>query len=91
MEFRVSITVEVDQVGNALAVKTPVPMQLVYQGGQWKAQCESPPVATLRFDSLEEAIVAGAKEAAAEIQAAVNERPFVVGKVTPGNIPKEMR
>ena len=91
MEFRVNITLEVDQVGNALAIKTPVPMQLVYQGGQWKAQCESPPVATLRFDSLQEAIVAGAKEAAAEIQAAVNERPCVVGRVTPGNIPDELR
>ena len=88
MEFRVSITVEVDQVGNALAVKTPVPIQLVYQSGQWRAQSESPPVATLKFDTMEEAIVAGAKEAAMEIQAAVNERPLIVGKITPENVPE---
>ena len=89
MEFRVNITVEVDQVGNALAIKTPVPIQLVYQAGQWKAQCKSPLVATLRFDTMEEAIVAGAKEAAAEIQAAVTDRPVIAGKITPENVPKE--
>lgn len=90
MEFRVNITVEVDQVGNALAIKTPVPIQLVYQGGQWRAQCETPPVATLMFDTMQEAIVAGAKEAAAELQAAVEDRPVVAGKITPDDIPKGM-
>lgn len=90
MEFRVNVTVEVDQVGNALAIKTPVPMQIIYQSGQWWAQCEDPPVATVRFDTLEEALVAGAKEAAAEFQAGVNERPLVVGQITPDNIPKDM-
>ena len=46
MEFRVNITLEVDQVGNALVIQRPVPIQLVYKTGQWRAQCGSPRVAT---------------------------------------------
>jgi len=88
MEFRVNLTVEVDQVANALAIKTPVPIQLVYQAGQWRARGESPPIATLEFDTMEQAIVAGAKEAAMEIQAAVNQRPLIVGRITPENVPE---
>lgn len=87
MEFRVNVTVEVDQVGNALAVKTPVALQLVYQQGRWRAQCESPPVCTLVFDTMEEAVVAGAKEAHAELQAAVEDRPVVAGRILPEQIP----
>ncbi len=87
MEFRVNITVEVDQVGNALAIKTPVPLQLVYAGGRWRAQCESPPVATLMFDTMQEALVAGAKEAADELQAAVRDRPAVAGRIAPRDVP----
>ncbi len=70
-EFRVNMTVEVEQVANAMAIKTPVPLQLVYQGGRWRAQCESPAVLTLMFDNMEEALMAGAKEAAKELQEAV--------------------
>jgi len=82
--------VEVDQVGNALAIKKPVPMQLIYQSGQWRAQCAEPPVATLKFDSMEEAIVAGAKEAAAELQSEVDDRALIVGQITPESIAKDM-
>jgi len=90
MEFRVNMTVEVDQVANALAVKTPVPLQLVYQGGRWRTQCESPPVCTSVFDTMEEALVAGTKEVAAEVQGAVIDRPTIVGKITPNDIPANM-
>lgn len=69
MEFRVNVTVEVDHVSGDLARKTPVPLQLVYQGGQWCAQSESPPVYTVMYDSMEEAVIAGAKEASAELRA----------------------
>jgi len=88
MDFRVNITVEVDQVGNALAVKMPVPIQLVYQQGCWRAQCEKPPISTEMFDTMEEAVVAGAKEAANELQAAVDDRPVVAGKITPDQVPE---
>lgn len=68
MEFRMNVTVEVDQVGSDVAVKTPIALQLVYQRGQWCAQCEAPPVATVMYETMQEAIVAGAKEAAAELR-----------------------
>ena len=68
MEFRVAVTVEVDQVSGGLAVKTPVPLQLVYQAGQWCAQSDAPLVSTVMYDTMEEAIVAGAKEAVAELR-----------------------
>jgi len=91
MEFRVNMTVEVDQVGNALAIKTPIPLQLVFQGGRWRAQCESPPVATEVFDTMEEAVIAGAKEATAEMQAAVEDQPVIAGRITPDDLPPELR
>jgi hypothetical protein len=68
MEFRVQVTVEVDQVGNDMTTKTPVPLQVLYQAGQWCAQSDSPPISTVMYDTMQEAIVAGAKEAAAELR-----------------------
>lgn len=88
MEFRVNLTIEVDQVGNALAVKTPVPLQLVYQHGRWRAQCGKPPISTEMFDTMQEALVAGAKDVANELQAAVDHRPFIVGKIMPNQVPE---
>lgn len=70
MEFRVDLTLELDRVTDGLATAVPVQMQLFYQRGQWLARCENPLVATLFYDSMEEAIVAGAKEAVAELQGA---------------------
>ena len=72
MEFRVDLKVEIDRVIDGLASATPVQMQLFYQRGRWLARSEEPLVATLFYDSMEEAIVAGAKEAAAELQATEN-------------------
>ena len=83
---RVNITVEVEQKGNGLAIQTPVPIQLVQEQGKWRAECEAPPFCTDRFDTFEQAIVAGAKQAGDELQAAVNERPIIAGKITPAEI-----
>ena len=80
---RVNITVEVEQKGNGLAIQAPVPIQLVQERGQWRAECESPPFCTDSFDTFEQAITAGAKQASDELQAAVNERPIIAGKITP--------
>lgn len=85
---RVSMTVEVDQVANALAVRTPVPVQLIFERRQWRAACESPLVETDPFESLEQALVAGARQVAAEMQAAVDDRPVIAGRITPENIPQ---
>ncbi len=86
-EFRITFTVEVDQVGNGLAIRTPVVVQLIRQGRQWQAVCESLRFETEPFDAMEEALIAAGDQAAAEIQAAVNERPFIAGRITPDNIP----
>jgi hypothetical protein len=90
MDFRLNLTIEVDQVGNALAIQTPVPVQLVHQRGQWQGFCDTPPVSTDVFDSLEEALVSCAQQVAAEVQGAVIERPIIAGRITPADIPKDM-
>ena len=87
---RVNITVEVEQKGNGLAIQTPVPIQLVRERSRWRAECESPPLCTESFDTLEQAIVAGAKQVGQELQAAVNQRPMIAGKITPADIPSGM-
>lgn len=76
MEFRINLPVEVNQVEDTLVVRKPVPLQLVYQSGRWRAQAESPPVLTDFAESMEEAIVAGVKEALVELRA---ETPHPVG------------
>ena len=86
MDFRIDLTVEVDQVGNALAIRTPIPIQAVHHKGRWHVECETPPVRTEPVDSMEEAVVTGAKQVAREVQAAVIERPLVVGKITPETV-----
>ncbi len=90
MGFRVNCTIEVDQVGNALAIQTPVAIQLVYQRGQWLGQCDNPQVSTLVFDSMDEALIACSEQVSAEMQGAVIERPFIAGRITPNDVPNHM-
>ena len=40
MEFRINLPVEVNQVEDTIVVRKPVPLQLVYQSGRWRAQAE---------------------------------------------------
>jgi hypothetical protein len=86
-EFRLNLTVEVDQTANALAIQTPVPLQLHYRGGRWTAEAANPPVITAMFDKIDEAVVAGARAAALELQSQVTDRPVVAGRITPADIP----
>lgn len=86
-EFRLNMTVEVDQVGNGLAIQQPVPMQLHYRGGRWGAECDSPPLATPMYDRMDEALVAGARAVALELQGAVDHRPVTFGRITPEDVP----
>ena len=86
MDFRIDLTVEVDQVANALAIRTPVPIQAVHHRGRWHVVCEAPPIQTEPVASLEEAIIAGARQIAHEVQAAVIERPVIVGRITPETV-----
>ncbi len=86
MNFRVNLTVEVDQVANALAIQTPVPIQLDYSRGKWQGRCDSVPVTTDKLDSMEEALVACARQVAAEAQMAVEDRPVIAGRITPADV-----
>lgn len=90
MDFRVQFTVEVNQIGNGLAIQTPVPIQLVHERGQWRGVCELPPVDTPVFDDMEQALAACGEQVAAEVQAAVMERPIILGRITPDDIPQDM-
>ncbi len=87
MEFRVNLTVEVDQVGNALCIRTPVPLQLLHRQGRWQVEGEMFGFEELEFDSFEEALVAGARQAGNELQASVIERPVIAGRIGPEVIP----
>ena len=86
-EFRLNLTIEVDQVGNALAVQRPVPIQVRFHGGRWAAECDTPPVSTSMYDRMDEAIVAGARAATLELQGLVDHRPVVIGRITPADVP----
>ncbi len=87
-EFHVNVMLEVPQIGNALVLRTPVPIQLHYKGGRWGAECDSPRVSTAMFERLEDAIVAGARAVSSELQMAICERPVVAGRITPGDVPR---
>jgi hypothetical protein len=90
MKFRVNVTIEVDQVGNGLALQTPVPIQVEYDQHKWHARCAAPDVKMEPADSLEEAIIACGQQVAAEVQMAVIERPLIAGRITPDQIPADM-
>jgi hypothetical protein len=82
-EFLVNVTVEVDQVGNGLSIQTPVHLQIGHNAGRWRVRCALPSFETVSLDTMDSAIVAGARQAKAELQGAVIERPFIVGRITP--------
>lgn len=90
MDFRLNLTIEVDQVGNGLAIHTPVPVQVLYQRGQWQGQCEKPPVTTEVSPSMQEAVIACGEQVAAEMQGAVIERPLILGRISPDDVPGNM-
>ncbi|GMV97783.1 MAG: hypothetical protein HRF43_15805 [Phycisphaerae bacterium] len=87
-EYDLQLTVEITQVANALAVRTPVPLSLHYRGGRWRAECDCPSISTPQYDRLEEAITAGARAVAAELQAGISERPIILGRITPADVPR---
>jgi len=87
-EIRVNVTVEVDQVANGLALRKPIPLQVVRKtDAHWYAECESLHFDTRCFETMEDAIVAGAQQAEAELQMAVDERPVIAGRITPDDVP----
>ena len=86
-EFKLNVTVEVDQVGNGLAIQTPVQLEIGFGTGRWRARAHSPAFETDEIETLDKAIVTGARQAKAELQAAVIERPRVLARIAPDDIP----
>jgi hypothetical protein len=84
--FKLNLTIEVEQVGNGLALQTPVPMQVVFQHSRWHAVCDSLGIMTAPAQRLEDAIMLGRQEIAREMQALVVERPVVAGRITPDDV-----
>jgi len=87
---RVALKVEVDQKGNGLSIRKPVPLRVVYERDCWRAECDEPRLSTEPCESMERAVLAGARRVAQELQAAVVERPIVAGTITPDCIPEGM-
>ena len=85
MEFRINMTIEIDRAANALAVRTPYDLQLLYSEGQWQAHCDNPPFKTLSYDTLEEALVAAGKRAETLLNTEPLDQPQIIAKITPDN------
>ena len=83
---RVNVTVEVDQKGNGLCIRTPVPVQLVYEDKEWHLECDTPRLTTDSFATMEEALIDGAHLIGDDLQSAVVERPLIVGRITPEGV-----
>lgn len=66
MTFHVVHRILVERPDGDLKSAREVELLLTYERGQWRAKCQQPPVATLRCDSMEEALVTAAKEIVAE-------------------------
>ena len=86
MDFRVNVVVEVDQVGNGLAVRTPVVLDLVRTRAGWLAESEKPAIQVDEQASMEEAIIVGGQAVATELQGAVEHRPLIVGRILPEQV-----
>lgn len=84
---KVNLTIEVDQVGNGLAIQTPVTIQLRHEDNTWHAACDAPPVVTAPQPTLERALLDAAAQVQMEVQAAVCERPLILAKIGPEDIP----
>ncbi len=69
MEFRIEMKLEVEDRADELSTRVPITVAVLYRGGCWQAQCLEPPLSTELCDSLEEALVQAAKDAAKEFSA----------------------
>ena len=70
MLFRLNLPLEIDRSVGGLSAPVGVTVQVICQGGKWQAQCQDPPVATLVCDTLEEVLMAAAREIQQEWKAA---------------------
>lgn len=90
MKCCVNFNLEIEQVGNGLALQSEVPVKLAYRKGRWYGLCEKPPVETDPFEHLEQALLHVGDRVQQEMQAEVIERPMILGRITPDMLPKEL-
>lgn len=64
MLFRVQFPIQVECQADDLDDTLPVSAEVVYRGGKWQGHCHQPPLVTELSDTLEQALVAIAKEIA---------------------------
>ena len=83
MEIRINVIVEINRSANALAIQTPIPIQLIRRDGQWLAGCDNPAFETISYDTMEEALIAGGEQVAMEMQDTAVEKPHIIGRITP--------
>ncbi len=62
MVFRLSLPLEIERPDQQFSGFQAVPVQIIYEAGRWRAQCQEPPVLTTSCDTLQEALVCAAKE-----------------------------
>lgn len=60
--MRLMLPMEMDRVDAEFSETVPITAVLTFERGKWRGQCTDPPVSTVQCDSLEEAILATAKE-----------------------------
>ena len=70
MEFRIDMTLEVQDETQALATRVPIDVQVIFRAGRWQVQSVEPPFATVLCESMEEALVQAAKEGAGALAGA---------------------
>lgn len=66
MVFRLRLRMELERPSGEMTAAVPVDVSVVYERGQWRAQCSEPPAVTLNCDSLEEALVSVAREVSSD-------------------------
>lgn len=62
MQFRIRLPLAVETPRGELNSTVRAEIDLLYQGGKWRAHCQQPPVVTVLCDTLDQALVAVAKE-----------------------------
>ncbi len=62
MQFRVTLPVEVERPSDDFTVSVKLSVDIAYHGGRWRGQCADPPLVTPLCETLEQALVAIAKE-----------------------------
>jgi hypothetical protein len=70
MLFRLRFPIDVERPAGDLNDTVTANAEVLYRGGKWQGNCQEPPLITDLYDTLEQALVALAKEIARDGQPA---------------------